>query len=188
MNRDTAICVYCGSSDNVGEHYLEAATELGKALAERGYSLVYGGGATGLMGRISKAALQSGAKVIGVIPEIFNTEAITQRGLSELHIVEDMHSRKAIMAELAEAFIALPGGFGTFEELFEILAWAQIGLHSRPIGLLDVNGYFDPCMALIDQARREGFVYVEYHDLIMRDSDPNVLLDLLQEYRPPTRL
>lgn len=188
MNRDTAICVYCGSSDHVSEHYLEAASRLGKALADRGHSLVYGGGATGLMGRISKAALQSGAKVIGVIPEIFNTDARAQRGLSELHVVKDMHTRKAMIAELADAFIALPGGFGTFEELFEILAWAQIGLHSRPIGLLDVNGYFDPCMALIDRARSEGFIYLEYRDLIMRASDPNVLLDLLQEYRPSSNL
>jgi len=161
---------------------------MGRALADRGYSLVYGGGATGLMGRVSVAALQSGAKVIGVIPEIFNTEARAQRGLSELHVVKDMHARKALMAELSEAFIALPGGIGTFEELFEILTWAQIGLHSRPIGLLDVNGYFDPCIALLDQARDEGFTYVEHRDLIMCDSDPNILLDLLQEYRPPPGL
>ena len=188
MKRNTAICVSCGSSDQVNEHYLQAATELGHALADGGYSLVYGGGGTGLMGRVSRAALQSGAKVIGVIPEIFNTDVLAQRGLSELHVVKDMSSRKVMMAELSQAFIALPGGFGTFDELFEILTWAQLGLHQRPIGLLDVNGYFDPCMALIDQARNEGFIYVEHRELILRDSDPTILLDRMGEYRPPPGL
>ena len=188
LNRNTAMCVFCGSSDRVGARYLQAATQLGQALGDRGYSLVYGGGATGLMGRISEAALQSGAQVIGVIPEIFNTEGRAQRGLSELHVVRDMHTRKAMMAELSDAFIALPVGFGTFEELFEILTWAQIGLHSRPIGLLDVDGYFYPCIALINQVREEGVIHVELSDFFMLHSYHIAFLDRLREFHPPLRL
>jgi uncharacterized protein (TIGR00730 family) len=182
------VCVYCGSSDSVPPPYLHAAAALGELLAERGTTIVYGGGSTGLMGSLADAALGAGGRVIGVLPRIFDTPALAHAGLTELELVPGMHERKARMAELADGFIALPGGFGTFEELFEVLTWAQIGLHHRPVGVLNVNGYFDPLLALIEHAEEQGFIYAEHQRLLANDSEPTGLLRSMEAYQPPEGL
>ncbi len=187
MNLKT-VCVYCGSSDKIEEHYLRAADEMGRALSERGIGLVYGAGSTGMMGRLADAVLGNGGHAIGVIPRIFETPELMHNGLSELQVVGDMHLRKARMAELADAFIAMPGGFGTFEELFEILTWSQIGLHRKPIGVLDVNGYFAPMFHLIEHARLEGFIYSEHEQLLISGSTATDVLDKLTDYQQPKDL
>lgn len=180
-----SICVYCGSSDKIHSAYLEAAYELGKLIASRNISLVYGAGSTGLMGAVADGTLENGGQVTGVIPEIFNTPNLAHQGLTRLEIVEDMHVRKARLAALSDAFIALPGGFGTFEELFEILTWAQIGLHQKPVGLLNVRQYFNPLIAMIDQANAEGFIYHEHRLLFTAAEDPGALLEALSNHSHP---
>jgi uncharacterized protein (TIGR00730 family) len=182
------ICVYCGSSDHTDEVFLRAADDMGKALCERGIDLIFGAGRTGMMGRVADAVLAHGGKVIGVIPEIFASPELMHNGLTELHIVDDMHTRKAMMMEMADAFIALPGGFGTFEELFEALTWSQIGLHAKPIGVLNVSGYFTPLLDLIEHARALGFIYSEHGQLLISESKPDDLLDGLGTYLPPEGL
>jgi uncharacterized protein (TIGR00730 family) len=182
------VCVYCGSSDQIEKSFLEAADETGKVLSDRGLGLVYGAGNTGMMGRLADAVLGNGGSVVGVIPKIFETPELMHNGLSKLHVVEDMHTRKAKMAALADAFIALPGGFGTFEELFEILTWSQIGLHAKPVGVLNVDGYFSPMLKLIEHARDHGFIYSEHRELLISESDPGVLIDKLIEYQQPHNL
>lgn len=182
------ICVYCGSSDRINPVYLEAARDVGAAIASRSWKLVYGAGRTGLMGRVADGALAQGGEVLGVIPKHFLTPQLAHEALTNLEVVDNMHTRKARMAELADAFIALPGGFGTFEELFEILTWAQIGLHHKPIGLLNVQGYFDPLIHLINHAQHEGFIYDEHRLLLMQSASPEKLLDMLGEYTPPAGL
>ena len=161
---------------------------MGAVIAARGLQLVYGAGGTGLMGAVANGALENGGEVIGVLPEIFNTPTLAQKGLTRLEIVEDMPQRKARLAELAEAFIALPGGFGTLEELFEILTWAQIGLHQKPVGLLNVRRYFDPLLELVDKASSEGFIYHEHRALLTSSDEPKVLLEALLNHKPPTGL
>ena len=151
------VCVYCGSSDTVRRDYLEAARAAGRALAEREITVVFGGGRTGMMGAVADAAMAAGGKVIGIIPESFNTAVLAHPAVTEIRVVSSMHERKAMMADVSDAFVALPGGFGTLEELFEILTWAQIGLHSRPVGVLNVLGYFDPLLEQVERARMEGF-------------------------------
>lgn len=183
-----SICVYCGSSDKINPTYTEAAYELGKVIASREITVVYGAGSTGLMGAVANGALENGGQVIGVIPEIFNTPNLAHQGLTRLEIVEDMHKRKARLAEISDAFVALPGGFGTFEELFEILTWAQIGLHKKPVGLLNIRSYFDPLMATIDNARREGFIYDEHQALFTAADNPATLLDALLNHAHPDGL
>lgn len=183
-----SICVYCGSSDQINSSYLNAASEMGAVIAARGLQLVYGAGVTGLMGAIANGALENGGEVIGVLPEIFNTPTLAHNKLTRLEIVEDMHQRKARLAELADAFIALPGGFGTLEELFEILTWAQIGLHQKPVGLLNVRRYFDPLLELVEKASSEGFIYHEHRDLLISGDDPNSLLEALLNHTPPAGL
>ena len=178
------ICVYCGSSDRLHPAYLQAARSMGSNIARRGLELVYGAGSTGLMGALADGALEAGCQVIGVIPTYFNTPQLAHAGLTRLEIVETIHQRKARMAELADAFIALPGGFGTLEELFEMLTWAQIGLHRKPIGLLNVRGYFDPLLGMIDRADREGFIYAEHRALLSHSEHPQTLLDALEGYLP----
>jgi uncharacterized protein (TIGR00730 family) len=182
------ICVFCGSSDQIDDSYRDAATAMGQAIATSGFSMVYGGGATGLMGTIANSVLGHNGRVIGVIPKAFHNDVLAHSGLSELHVVDTMHQRKAKMVDLADAFVALPGGFGTFEELFEVLTWAQVGFHNYPIGLLDTNQYFEPCFKLIEHAHDEGFIYVEHRDLIVREAKPDKLLNRLAEYRPPKGL
>lgn len=182
------ICVYCGSSDRMNQMYTDAAREMGAAIAKRGMTVIYGAGSTGLMGSIADGALEAGGEVTGVIPEIFNTPVLAHTGLTRLEVVENMHVRKARMAELADAFIALPGGFGTFEELFEMLTWAQIGLHSKPVGVLNTNHYFDPLLELVEHARREGFIYDEHRSLLLSAEQPEGLLDALANHQPPQNL
>jgi uncharacterized protein (TIGR00730 family) len=179
------VCVYCGSSDKVRPVYLDAARQLGRVLASQHLTLVFGGGSTGLMGPLADAVLQAGGAAIGVIPEVFHTPQLAHQGLTELHITPDMHARKSLMMRLADAFIALPGGLGTFEELFETLTWAQVGLLARPIGLLNVNHYFDHLLSLIKSAQGEGFLYQEHSGLLLVEEDPQALLERLRGYRPP---
>ncbi len=182
------ICVYCGSSDKLHPDYLAAAGEMGEAIAERGMTLVYGAGCTGLMGAVADGALKAGGEVIGVIPKIFNTPQLAHQGLTRLEVVDTLHQRKARLAEIADAFIALPGGFGTFEELFEILTWAQIGLHHSPVGMLNTRGYYDPMMVVIEQARKEGFIYEEHRGLLSFAAEPSALLDVMSAYQQPSGL
>jgi len=188
VNSIRKICVFCGSSDSIEDAYLEAAWSLGQALAKSGMDLIFGGGGTGLMGALADSSLAGGAKVIGILPRLFDTPALAHPNLTELRVVDDMHNRMAIMMEAADAFLALPGGFGTFEELFEVLTWAQIGLHQKPVGLLNVNGYFDLLLNLIEHARVEGFIYDEHPDLLIVDNDVDRLLARLTQYRPPEGL
>ena len=185
MARQRHICVFCGSADDVAEAFVQAAQALGAALARRGYTLVYGGGSTGLMGAVADGALEAGGQVIGVIPEHFNTPALAHQGLTRLEVVPDMHTRKARMAALSDAFIALPGGYGTLEELFEALTWAQIGLHAKPIGLLNVQGYYNDLLAFIRRARAEGFLYAEHERLFVVGDTPDALLDAMAAYQHP---
>ncbi len=154
-----SVCVFCGSSPGARAAYADAARALGRGAARRGLTLVYGGSNVGLMRDLADAALDEGGRVVGVIPEQLVGWERAHRGLAELHVVGSMHERKARMIELAEAFVALPGGYGTFDELFEVLTWAQLGLHRKPCGLLNVEGYFDSLVQLVERARQDGFLY-----------------------------
>jgi uncharacterized protein (TIGR00730 family) len=183
-----SICVYCGSSDKVRPDYLKAAWQMGASIGSRGLRLIYGAGSTGLMGAVAEGALQAGGEVVGVLPAMFNTPQLAHTGLTRLEIVETIHIRKARMVELADAFIAMAGGFGTWEELFEILTWAQIGLHDKPIGLLNTLGYFNPILSLIEHAYAEGFIYSEHRDLYTYADQADSLLDLLAGHRRPPGL
>jgi uncharacterized protein (TIGR00730 family) len=182
------ICIYCGSSDKTKAEYLRAAGDMGTALVERGLRLIYGGGSTGMMGALADAVLENGGEVIGIIPKIFETPELLHTGLTELLVVGDINSRKTRMAEMSDAFVALPGGFGTFDELFEILTWSQIGLHKSPIGVLNTLDYFTPLLVLIEHARREGFIYNEHIDLLINESDPQVLLTRMEGFESPPNL
>jgi uncharacterized protein (TIGR00730 family) len=182
------VCVFCGSSDSVPQVYRRTARELGVALAGRGLVLVYGGGNTGLMGEVADSALSSGGRVIGVIPSGFNTPQLAHNGLSEMRVVGTMHERKSLMSELADGFIALPGGFGTLEELFEILTWAQIGLHTKPVAILEHGEYYAPLMQMIERARSEGFIYDEHRSLLIYEREVHALLDRMAAYTPPAGL
>lgn len=185
------VCVFLGASHGRRPAYRDAAGLLGRRLAQRKLGLVYGGGNVGLMGRLAEAALDAGGEVIGVIPEsLMGREVsgtrIEDLGATRLEIVDSMHTRKARMAELADAFIALPGGYGTFEELFEILTWAQLGFHRKPIGILNTEGYFDPLIHLIDHSLEEGFIRPENRALVIDDTDPDRLIHrLLEVITPP---
>jgi len=178
------VCVFCGSAAGANPLYLEMATRVGGTLARRGLGLVYGGGSIGLMGAVADGALAAGGEVVGVIPKALQLRELAHGKLTSLHVVGSMHERKAKMAELAHAFIALPGGMGTLEEFAEILTWAQLGLHARPCGLLDIAGYYRPLIAFFDQAAAEGFVRPEHRRLVLVAEDPEVLLDQFQAWRP----
>jgi uncharacterized protein (TIGR00730 family) len=180
-----SICVYCGSADNIGADYLAAAQAMGAALARRGLTLVYGGGRTGLMGSLADAALAGGAPVVGVINEAFNTPALAHTGLTRIELTGTIHQRKARMYELADGYLALPGGFGTLDELFETLTWGQIGQHQKPVGLLNVNEYYDPLLAMLDRAVEDGFLFAEHRRSLLCASDPDELLDSMSRYRHP---
>jgi uncharacterized protein (TIGR00730 family) len=182
------ICVYCGSSDKIHPDYLEGARQMGAAIASHGMQLAYGAGSTGLMGAVANGALEMGGEVTGVIPGYFNTPQLAHHGLTHLEVVETIHARKARLAEIADAFIALPGGYGTFEEFFEILTWAQIGLHKKPIGLLNLRNYYAPMLRMVELARKEGFIYEEHLALFHIYADPESLLDALTSYKPPENL
>ena len=183
-----SICVFCGSADGLKQVYLEAAFGLGQLLARQGITLVYGAGKTGLMGAVADGALSAGGEVIGIVPHNLNTSALIHAGLTRLETSENMHTRKARMSELAEAFIALPGGLGTFDELFETLTWVQIGLHHKPVGLLNTLNYYNPLLALIEHASNEGFLYAEHRHILVHSPQPETLLDQLRAYTPPDGL
>lgn len=180
------VCVFCGSSEGVRPQYREAALALGRAIAARGDELVYGGSKVGLMGAVADATLGAGGRAIGVLPRALRDKEIAHEGLTELHIVESMHQRKAMMADLSGAFVALPGGMGTFEEVFEIWTWAQLGYHRKPVGLLDIEGYYDRLLAFLDQTVEEGFVKPEHRRMAIVETDPALLLDRFASYEPPT--
>jgi uncharacterized protein (TIGR00730 family) len=176
--------LFCGSNKGARPEYEAAAREFGRTLAEQGVTLVYGAGNVGLMGVAADAALAAGGRVVGVIPEFLKAKEVAHVGLSELHVTETMHQRKALMAELSDGFIALPGGFGTFDELFEILTWAQLSVHDKPVGMLDVGGFFKPLQAMVDRAVEEGFVPAGNLNLFQRSESLPALLDWMREYRP----
>jgi uncharacterized protein (TIGR00730 family) len=180
------LCVFSGSSFGVRDVYAARARALGAALAARRIGLVYGGGSVGLMGVLADAVLARRGEVIGVIPRALATKEVAHQRLADLRVVPSMHERKAMMGELADGFIALPGGFGTFEELFEVITWAQLGLHGKPIGVLDVDGYFDPFFTLIEQGIAEEFIRPDYRELVLRDDDPAALIEGMRAYRPPS--
>jgi uncharacterized protein (TIGR00730 family) len=179
------VCVFSGSSVGAREAYAEAARALGTALVGRGLGLVFGGGRVGLMGVLADAVLAAGGEVIGVIPRALATREIAYYGLDDLRVVDSMHERKALMAELADAFVALPGGIGTFEELFEILTWAQLGLHQKPVGLVNVDGYFEPLLLLFERAITERFVRPSHRALLVSADAADDLLDRLRAHVPP---
>jgi uncharacterized protein (TIGR00730 family) len=179
------VCVFCGSSPGVNVAYAEAAQAMGRELAGRRIGLVYGGGNVGLMGVIADAVLDRGGEVIGVIPQALANREIAHAGVTTLHVVDSMHTRKAMMAELSDAFVAMPGGVGTFEEFFEAVTWTQLGLQRKPCGLLNVNGFYSPLAAFIDQAVTEGFIKPVHRAAIVVDSDPARLLDTLATIRLP---
>ena len=179
------ICVFCGSSLGSRSEYSEAAVTLGGILAKRNIGLVYGGGNVGLMGVVANAVLASGGEAIGVIPHSLAEREIEHKGLTQLHVVDSMHTRKAMMADLADAFIAMPGGVGTFEEFFEAVTWTQLGLHRKPCGLLNVAGFYTPLAAFIDQAVSEGFIKPVHRASIVVDDDPERLLDSLASVQLP---
>jgi uncharacterized protein (TIGR00730 family) len=184
-NGDLArVCVFCGSKVGARPTYLAQAESVGRLLASEGIGLVYGGGRVGLMGAVADAALAANGTVTGVIPEALVAAEVAHGALADLRIVGSMHERKKLMADLADAFVALPGGFGTFDELFEIVTWAQLGLHAKPIGLLNVDGYFDPLLGLVRGAVAEGFVADQHAGLLYVESDPAALLARLRAHRP----
>ena len=179
------ICVFCGSSPGLQPEYSQAAEKLGHVLAEKGIGLVYGGGSVGLMGRIAEAALEKGGSVTGVVPRALVEREVVLTGLDDLRIVGSMHERKALMAELSDAFIALPGGLGTIEEFVEILTWAQLGMHRKPCGLLNVRRYWDPFIQFLSHVAGEQFIEEEHLDMVMIEDDPVVLLERFRHYTPP---
>jgi uncharacterized protein (TIGR00730 family) len=181
------LCVFCGSSDGARPAYAAAAEELGAALAARGIGLVYGGAHVGLMGRVADACRAAGGEVTGVIPERLVEAEVAHTGIDDLRVVASMHERKALMAELSDGFVALPGGFGTLEEFCEVLTWSQLGLHPRPkpCGLLDVAGFFAPLVTLFDRAVEEGFVRRVHRGLVLAAPDVGGLLDALAAWEPP---
>ena len=179
------ICVYCGSNPGRRPEYLQAAERLGSMLAENGIGVVYGGASIGVMGRVADAALAGGSEVIGVIPSALATREVSHTGLSELHVVDSMHERKAKMAKLSDGFVALPGGWGTIEEIFEVLTWAQLGFHDKPCGLLNVAGYYDHLEAFLEHAMAEAFVKSDYRPMIMVEKEPESLLTRFRNYQAP---
>lgn len=180
-----SVCVFCGSRPGAQPDYLAAAGALGRILAEKGLTLVYGGASVGTMGALADAALAAGGKVIGVIPERLRDRELAHGGLTELHVVSSMHERKAKMEKLSDAVIAMPGGFGTFEELFEIITWGQLGLHSKPIGILNAMGYFDSLRHQLHRGVSDGFIPVQHADQLLFEADPALLVDTILAYRPP---
>ncbi len=180
-----SICVFCGSADRVSPDYLAGARQMGRILAERGLRLIYGGGKTGLMGAVADGVIEAGGEVVGVIIPSMNTSALAHTGLTRMDVVPGMHERKARMHELADGYIALPGGFGTFDELFETITWGQTGAHEKPVGLLNIKNYYAPLLAAIDHAVAEGFIFLEHRETLYCESEPEKLLDVMANYRHP---
>ncbi len=179
------VCVFCGSSAGTRPEYADAARDMGRALADQDIGLVYGGGSVGLMGVLADAALEAGGEVIGVIPQHMTSREIAHYDLSDLRVVGSMHERKALMYELADGFVALPGGLGTLEELFEILTWCQLGLQVKPSGLLDVDGYFSRLVEFLDHVTAEGFIKEVHRRLVVVEERPDRLLDEMRAFEPP---
>src|SRR5437764_13261011 len=180
-----SVTVFCASSIGHDPAYAAAARAFGALLAREGIALVYGGGHVGLMGQLADAALEAGGHVTGVIPRALWDREVGRRALTELHVVETMHERKALMASLADAFVALPGGLGTLEEIFEVWTWGQLGIHAKPCGFLDVSGYYAPLLAFLDRAVEEGLVRTAHRAMAIVDRDAEALLRRLGEYEPP---
>ncbi len=179
------VCVFCGSNFGAREAYGEAARDVGRAIAGRGLRIVYGGASVGLMGALADAALAAGGEVVGVMPKALVEREIEHKKLTALHEVASMHERKALMADLSDAFLALPGGAGTMEELFEVWTWGQLGHHKKPVGLLNVEGYFNRLIAFLDHQEHERFMRREHRDMLIAESDPAALLDRFASYEPP---
>jgi uncharacterized protein (TIGR00730 family) len=180
-----SVCVFCGSSAGNDPRFAQAVSEFGALLAREGITLVYGGGHVGLMGILADAVLANGGKVIGVIPRALWDREVGHRNLTELHVVETMHERKALMASLADAFVALPGGLGTLEEIFEVWTWAQLGIHDKPVGFLDAEGFYAPLLACLDHGVEAGFVRAPHRAMAIVDADGASLLKRIGEYEPP---
>lgn len=186
MSKLKSVCVFCGSSMGLKPTYQLAAQAMGKTLAQQEIELVYGGGNVGLMGEIADAVLAAGGKVTGVMPEALVAKEIAHTGLTKLHIVGSMHERKALMSDLSDAFVALPGGYGTLDEFCEMVTWTQLGLQQKPCGLLNVDGYYDNLIAMFDRAVSEQFLRQENRQLVLEEQDPHRLLNLLANYQPIT--
>ena len=180
-----SVCVFCGSNPGNHPDYADAARTLGRTIAQRGLALVYGGAMVGLMGVVADAALAEGGEVVGIIPQALVDKEIAHKGLSRLETVGSMHERKARMAELSGGFVNLPGGTGTLEEMFEVWTWGQLGFHGKPIGVLNVRGFYDPLMAFLDHQRDEGFVKPGLRETLLASDDAGALLDAMEAYRPP---
>jgi uncharacterized protein (TIGR00730 family) len=178
------ICVFCASNNGTRPIHAETARALGRLLAARGLGMVYGGGNVGLMGAIADAAVAAGVEVVGVIPKALVNRELAHRGLSELHVVDSMHARKQLMHELSDAFVALPGGFGTLEELLETLTWGQLGLHAKPCGVVNVDGFYDPLLVLLDRALDDGLLRREHRRLLLVENSPEALLDRFVGWEP----
>lgn len=185
LRRIERICVFCGSSAGVDEQYSRLAADLGTEIAARGYELVYGGGNLGLMGAVSRAAYNGGAKVYGIIPGPLAAKEIAGETIGTIEVVETMHQRKARMAELADAFVTLPGGIGTLEELFETISWIQLGIHSKPMGMLNVSGFFDSLLQLLAHQIDQGFIAARYRGLLVVEEEPGALIDRLLLHETP---
>jgi cytokinin riboside 5'-monophosphate phosphoribohydrolase len=188
MKKFNSVCVFCGANAGNQPHYVAVAVAMGKELAAQGLNLVYGGGSVGLMGEVARTARDNGCTVVGIIPEHLTTKELMGYPIGELIVVTTMHERKAKMAELSDAFVALPGGFGTLDELFEAITWGQIGLHHKPIGLLNVGGFFDLLIQYIDHCVDEGFIRPQHRQLFLVDDDPARLLERLASHQPPPGL
>jgi uncharacterized protein (TIGR00730 family) len=180
-----AVCVYCGSNAGIREDYGVLARALGTEIARRGLTLVYGGARVGLMGQVADAALAAGGRVVGIIPQSLVDKEIAHSGLTESHIVGSMHERKRMMADLSDGFVALPGGIGTLEEIFEMWTWAQLGYHAKPCALIDTAGYWTGLAAFLDHQVQEGFVRAPHREMLLLDDDPARLLDRMEAYEPP---
>ena len=188
MKKIKRVCVFCGSSFGKRPAYRKAAEALGRLLAEREIGLVYGGGCVGLMGVLADAVMACDGEVIGVIPDSLMRREVGHRGVTKLHVVETMHERKALMADLADAFIALPGGFGTLEEFLEIVTWSQLGIQQKPCGLLNVENYWDGLLKVLDHAVDEGFLRPENAELVLVAQNPKSMLERLEQWEPPVRV
>ncbi|TAN70689.1 MAG: TIGR00730 family Rossman fold protein [Methylobacter sp.] len=185
MSAINSICIYCGSSPGRLDAYAFAACSLAESLVSRNIRLVYGGASIGIMGRVADQVLKLGGQAVGVIPTALSHKEVAHQHLTELHVTQSMHERKMLMAELSDGFIALPGGIGTLEELFEIWTWAQLGFHHKPCGLLNVAGYYDALITFLDHVRAEQFVKDHHHAMLMVETNPDVLLDRYANYQPP---
>jgi uncharacterized protein (TIGR00730 family) len=180
-----SVCVFCGSSPGTEPAYRDNARALGRTLAENGVRLVYGGGHVGLMGVVADAALAAGGEVVGVIPKALLEREIAHSGLTDLRVVDSMHERKALMSDLSEGFVALPGGTGTLEEFFEVLTWAQLGEHRKPCGILNAAGYYDPLLSVFDHMVAKGFLSEGHRAMVLVETEPQRLLESFERYRPP---